>query len=378
MTDWPTTPRLELAVDGQIYAGWTRATVTRGLEQVPAQFLLSVTERWATRSAPWVIAPGSRCTLTADGETVIDGWVDVYAPEIGPEQHTVRIEGRSLAADLVDCSAVVSGGQFRGYTLDAIARTLAEPFGIGVAVDADLGEPFPEVQIQQGETCFDLIERLSVLRGCLVGDDPAGRLVFRQVGGGEPDGAIVLAPPGKPVTKGAARAVSGRASLGHQDRYSEVIVKAQRSGSDQVSGAAASAVAARARDPKIVRHRPLLLVADAQAGPADARARADWEVRRRAGQSTSAELTIVGWRRPDGRLWDVGQLEHVQAPDLGLARDLVISDVALSLTDEGSAARLKLAPPAAFTPAPLDPDAEQTSAGGAAGGGQWDDVVPIG
>lgn len=372
-----TTPTVELAVDGQVYGGWLGVDVVRSLTRVPSSFRLQVTERWAGRAEPWPILPGARCALSADGAPLVEGWVDAYAPVIAADEHTVRITGRSLVADLVDCSAVVPGGQFRGYDLAQIARALAEPFGVEVVVAADVGAPFPEAQIQQGETVYELVERLSRLRGVVVADDPRGRLVLTRAREG---GAAVTLALG---TSGAADAgtgpvvpvLYGSARLNHAARYSEIRVKAQRAGSDSVSGDAAAAVAGRATDPDIARYRPLIVVAGSQADPATATERAAWEVVRRAGEGTRAELTVQGWRRPGGALWEPNTLVHVRAPMLGVARSLLIGQVALSLGSLGALARLTVMPPGAFTPVPAEPEAEASSGGGG-NGALWADVVP--
>lgn len=351
---------IELLVGGQRYSGWTEARVTRGLERASADFDLAVTEAWPGREQPWVIAPGASARLLVDGEPVIDGWVDSYVPSFGADSHAVRVAGRSRTADLIDCSALVAGGQFRGYDLGQIARALAAPFGVPVRVEADLGAPFPDLQLQQGESCFEVIERLAALRGLLVTDGADGALVITRAGGARAAVRLATGPGGT--------VLAASATLSDAQRHSDYVVKAQQAGSDQIFGDGAAAVLGGAKDPGVKRYRPLLIVAEAQADGASARDRALWEAKTRAAKATSARITVQGWRQQQGGpLWQPNQRVAVSVPWLGLDRELLVVEVSYMLDDGGTRCELSLSPPEALTPEPPAPGSETGSQGGKAG-----------
>jgi prophage tail gpP-like protein len=262
-------PLVELVVDGRRYGGWTAVRVTRGVERMAADFDLTVTEAWPGRSEPWAIRPGSACRLLVEGEPLIDGWTDDYAPSFSARDHRAGIGGRSRTADLVDCSVMQAGGQFKGCDLAQIARTLCAPFGVPVRIDEGVavGAPFPDVQVQQGETVFELLDRLASLRGVLLTDGPDGALVVTVAGCRRASGALVQ----------GVNILEASATLAHRERYSLYVVKGQRAGSDEVFRLDAAQVSAEAADPAVTRHRPLLLLAEGQVDPAAARIRARWE-----------------------------------------------------------------------------------------------------
>lgn len=366
-------PRVELLIGDAAYAGWTAVRITRGLERAVADFEIELTEKWPGRDRPWVIPPGAACQLLADGDPVITGWVDTYAPEYDAGEHKVKVKGRSKTCDLADCAAIAPGGQFTGVDLAQLARALAEPFGIEVRVACDVGAPLREVQIQQGETAWETIERAARLRSVLLTDAPDGALVLTRAGQARVSGALVR---GKTI-------LAAEGMLSHAQRYSDYVVKAQQSGAgDAVEGLAASEVEGRVRDPAVTRYRPRVVVAEGQADPATALERARWDMLRRAGKSVQATITVAGWRQPDGRLWAINELVPVADPWLGIDRDLLIGEVRFSLAEKkGTLCELTLAPPEAYTP---EPPREEDNGGGSAGGGEgegggglWADVRPI-
>jgi len=271
------------------------------------------------------------------------------------------------------------------------------------------------VQVQQGETCFAVIERLSRLQALLVTDDANGALVITRAGSGR---AATTLRHGKNI-------LSASANLDHSKRFSEIVVKAQRPGNSNKSnddaptnrwgdlyeppaGAAArtsdqdgaSYQAALARietipnvcerykarrqlqrasnkrrgnprslteingsvvDPSITRYRPMVLVAEAQSDDGLAEKRADWEVRRRAAEGTQAVIVINGWQQQEGGgLWEPNMLATVVSPWLSLEREMIISEITYSYDDSGERTSLELTLPDAFLPSPERKPKQQT------------------
>ena len=419
-------PPFALFVDGTEYAGWQALRVTRGLTRATSDFDLTVSERWAVGAtgSAWQILPGSKCEIRYHGETLLTGWVDAYRPSYDATQHSVRLAGRSKTCDFVDCSVLVDGGQFMGMTVGDIAKQLAKPFGLEVNVIDD-GKPEAEVQVQQGETCFALIERLSRLQALLVTDDASGRLVLTRAGSGRASTQL----------RHGQNILSASSDLDNSKRYSECLVKAQRPGNDNKSqddaptheawpgwNAAARAAAQRAsaaiavianpgerhrarraavrdgttpkrgnpttltqisgkaKDPEITRYRPLVIVAEAQSDDAMAQTRADWEIRRRKGEGTKATIVVNGFRQQDGKLWQPNMMAQVEAPWLALKRELIISEVTYSYDDSGEKTTLTLTLPDAFLPDPKERKAKEPASAGVTAPAQaenpWKDWTP--
>lgn len=203
-----------LLIDGQRYGGWETIRITRGLEHASADFALSVSSR-----DPWPIYTGKSCEVHIDNDLMLTGWVDAYRPGCSESDHTIEITGRSKTCDFVDSSVTMDGGQFTGQTLAAVAKTLAQPFNLEVVAEKE-GDPVPEVQVQQGETCFQLIERLARLQELLVTDDPQGRIVLTRAGRDKADDKLIF----------GQNVMGASADMDDSQRFSDYIIKAQRPG----------------------------------------------------------------------------------------------------------------------------------------------------
>lgn len=354
---------LILTVGGTRHLGWTSATISRGIDRAAASFSIGLTDRWqgqqdrpGATAEPWGILAGSEVTVAVapssggatQAETLITGYVDTIEASLGEQSRTLMLTGRSKTGDLVDCSADVEGGRFRDQTLEQMARLLAEPFGIDVTVEADIGAAFPAVQIETGETVHALLTRLARHRAILVTDTPEGGLRLTQPGASRAPEALAQ----------GVNVVQAKSTITWAQRYSSVTVRGQKAG----GGEADIGAEAVHEDQAIDRHRPLIVRADEQVDDADCAMRAKTEIRRRAGAGTQATLTVPRWHTTAGTLWRAGDLISVKAPALGLARDLVIGGVTFRMAAEQRLADLQVAPIEAF--APKDAGGDGLSDGG--------------
>jgi len=410
-----------LRLGGRDYEGWHAIAVRRGLEQAASQFEVRVSERTTGQPfEPWVLRPGAPCEILLDGEVVITGYIDTYAPSFNADTHDVHVSGRSRTADFVDGAAIVPGGQFKQLSLWEIAERLAQPFGLTVTGSAgmpvvegprpsgdfvgpmpgvtptapvegprpspDFVGPMPplqDVQVQQGETCYALLERLARLQGLLIADTATGQLALTRVGSRRAVGALVQGD----------NILSASATLDASQRYSEYTVKGQRPNTDdredgsetapavgggrqtQASGGGPAGPSVRAcigaaLDGFLGRYKPWLLTAETIADDLLCQQRADWEARRRAGHAVRATITVAGWRQTArGPLWDVNLLVPVIAPWLGINRELLIASVAFQKDDSGSTTTLELTLPDAFATEADGVPSGASATGGDAGGG---------
>jgi len=384
-------PQYYLLIDGAEYSGWKTLSVKRSLEQAAAEWEATVSERWLFQNQAWQVFPGSKCEIFMEGQLVLTGYVDAYKPKYNATTHDVVVSGRSKTCDFVDSSVLFeTDGQFKNMTPGALARTLAKPFGIEVISEYD-GEPIPDAQVQQGETCFALVERLSRLQSLLITDDAYGRLVLARASNEQSQTVLVH---GRNILTAAAE---------HDDseRFSEYLVKAQRpanrsyddfgqtgdvrfaeEGDVVITGPLFAAerkkggkrksapktltqITASVTDEGVKRYRPHVIVAESQSDDAEALKRADWECRRRIARAKEATIGVQGWTQDSGELWRQNLNIYVYAPWLGLDQPLLIKDVQFTYGSNGSLTELTLCLPDSLLPEPK----RKTKEPGAAKGG---------
>ena len=122
------------------------------------------------------------------------------------------------------------------------------------------------------------------------------------------------------------------------------------------------------------RYRPHIVIAESQLTQDGLQARANWLRAAAYGNALSLDVTLAGFRQPDGSLWKVNQLVTVSSPLLGIDADLLVADVEFAQDSaSGSVTALMLAPIEAYTPDPgsVKLRKHKGHGGGAAG---WDGV----
>lgn len=329
-----------LTVGGQIYSTWTLVRLTRGLKRGCADFQFETPGEYIP-----AILPFMPCTIMDDGDLLLTGYIDDTDPDIDAKSSKTVITGRSKVMDLIDCTPELATNQFNGYAVDAIARTVAAAFGIGVVVGpgVSVGDAFPDATFERSETGYAFVERLLRQRGILPTDDVNGDLVLATVGTERAPAALVMGPGGN--------VFRGRGTLSGKRRHSQYTVRSQ-AGIKQTGSTVQNAVLARAYDYSVPRYRPWAGIAEAASLTGDAQARANWQAAHRAGQAVKAVLSVADWR-VNGTLWQCNQVVACDVPRLGLSGDLLIGEVAfLDDEREGRRTELTVQPPAAFMPDP--------------------------
>jgi prophage tail gpP-like protein len=369
--------QVELYIKGRVYRGWTDIQITSAIDAIAGAFSISLTERWAgdgrtpSQIEAWPILNGDPCQIKIDGELVVNGYVDQFRPSFSATSHTIEIQGRDKTCDLVDCTAYHEPDQWTNLTLLQIAQIICKPFGIPVRADVDVGEKFPTIKLQQGETAFSALDRLARFRTCLLTPDIGGGLLITRAG---------TMRAGMNLQQGV-NIISGSGNLDTSQRFSLYVVKSQTASSPaydlapddgddnspiEVDGgddAQTIHVEAKATDSGVTRYRPMVVVAETGSTSMSATARATWEANMRLGRSASAAVTVRGWRQGTSErssLWRPNLLVHVLASFLRMDGDMLIRQVTYRRTpSEGTVCDLDLVSPQAFSPEPPDKEKEK-------------------
>lgn len=327
--------------------GWKEVRVTRGIERMPGDFDISMTEVFPDPNQI-ICLPGMECTIDIGDDRVITGYIDRVINSIGPDSHQFQITGRGYCQDLVDCSAVWQGGQFKNQNVLQIAVALCEPYGISVICDnqADLGDPFYQICMTPGESPFAVISRLCHIRGLLCYEDENGGLNLSRVGS---DGA------GGGIQEGA-NVESASLVRSMDQRYSDYSVIQQGVAflgdalGDQ--GLAIYTV----KDVNVPRFRMKYIpVENNDANQKVALLRAQWEANRRVGRSYMLNAQVDSWRDLDGALWYPNTLVPLDIPTLKIANQTwLIGEISYTTGMNGKHCDMTIMPSHAFDVEPIN------------------------
>lgn len=334
--------------------GWTDIRVTRGIERLPSDFDIGLTELYPGETDKLVIEPGMACQVRIGDDLVVTGYVDCYSPAFGPESHSVRITGRSKCADLVDCAVEWQGGQISNATVLGIAQKIGSVYGPeingkaeGIPVTTDVeGLPvLPQVNVMLGESGFEIIDRMARGSAVLAYDLPDGGLHLTRVGG-------------KKASSGFAEGVNVEHAYvvySMSQRYSKYRVYIQSTQTFMDLGDGGNLIAV-VSDPNVKRNRGMTIIAEGgDPGNGIAIQRANWEMARRAGRSRVVRVVVDSWRDASGALWEPNTLASVTLESLKIkAEELLISEVTFLRNASGTRAEITLMAPEAFLPQPIN------------------------
>ena len=353
---------ITLRIDGVDWTYWTSVQVSRQMDAIAGTFSLSLADKWVNGAQALPLAAGMPCQILIGGDQVMDGYIDQVKPTFSATAHGISVTGRDKSADLVDCAAVHSPGQWLRCSVLQLAQELARPFGVNVTAEGDVGAPIPSFKLEEGETAFEALDRALRQRELMACPDGKGGIVLLKAGAGTASGRL----------RQGENVLSADSQFDMADRFSDYIVKGQKPGTDKGWGKEACAVRGEYRDQAVRRYRPMVIRAEQSGDASNARQRAAWECSVRAARAVTVTATVQGFRQQgvgreqSGPLWQLNQMVDVDLPYLRISQRLLVAGVEFRRdATSGSTTRLTLRDPAAFAP---EPKAEAKK-GGKGGGG---------
>jgi prophage tail gpP-like protein len=345
---------LTLQVGNQMLSGWQRVSVQRSMDAIPASFAIEVTEKYPT--TPDInLQAGQPCTVQIGGDLVLTGFVDSYTAIVSASTHTVRISGRSKSADLVDCSAFIGDKdhpsfQVRRASALSIAQQIAQPYGVTIRSMAGDGIEVPQFNINLGETCWEIIDRLIRVSGFVAYDMPDGSLMLARAGQDKMASGFAL---GENIEQANISYSMDQRFSDYRGFYLAVVTYG-------VGGALNDPAAGPVHhDEGVPRFRLRFVVSEQMSdGQSLADQRALWERNRRFGRSQQFNVTCDSWRDAAGRLWAPNHFAPIRASQMKLAdASWIIGGVTYVRDENGQHASLILMPKEAFDvePATLTP-----------------------
>ena len=332
-----------LTIAGVSYSGWASLDLTITMESLAGSFNLSLTDKINPSNKPVklspTIKPGVTCSVKLNDQLVITGYIDKVTIIYDANTHTIVIQGRDKTGDLVDCSMTQEINQWKGLTIDQIVTRICQPFNIPVSINVSAGDPFNSFVVDQGATCFEIIQKLCYMRQLLAISDGKGGLLLTTAGTDKATTAIVQGQNIK----------SAQADYDYSQRYSIYLCKGQQQGSDLSSPINNTGNFGEYDDPVIKRYRPLMIIADGQASTADCTQRAKWQGAIARGKSRKLNVTVNGWSQQDGNLWGINKLVSINSSLLGVQDDLLISSCNFKLDENGEISVLTLTDAEAYT-----------------------------
>lgn len=340
--------RIELKIGSKLYRGWKTVRIQRSLEQLCGAFSLSVSERWSGQDKPWPINEDDPCAVTIEDSPIITGYVHRVKTSLNLDDHSISVEGRDKACDVVDCSAQLGKWQFSQVNALELAKKICAPYGVNVAMQSNLIAQTITVpkkySIDPGDTAATALENLLKVAGLLAISDGLGGIVLTRASSERVATTLV---------EGLNLLPGSSATFDSSGRFRNYEVTGSHKGRDDLSGESAAGVKGTATDLNARAGRTLVIRPDTSVTPDLANKRAQWEATVRAGRAASVTANVAGWTESPFGVWPLNKLVRVKSPGLRVDGDMLIVGVTFTRDiSSGTLTQLDLRDPRAFTPDP--------------------------
>lgn len=297
--------------DGQVFETWHSVDLSESVDDMCAKVRLQVA--LPGTGSGLGLTPNTVMTVWAGDELLATVRSDSRSRSVSATSHDIRIEGRSLGRELVDCQYSAT---YSGLKLGEIAKKLCALFKVPLQVVGET-QAVPEFAMQCEQPANAL---LNAARS-------ANKLLYPT-----PDGGVVLTAP---TSAGAVATLTyGQEIKSYQLvdedklRFSEYVVK---SFDYAAADGAGSPRKGSVKDEGINYFRPMHIVGDkASQSDGGCGRRAELERNRRQARAHRVEVEVPGWHYLDmdgvPRAWRVNtQVRVVIAPE-GLDDVLLVGD----------------------------------------------------
>lgn len=326
-----------LTVGGTEYAGWKSfsATASAKSPERSFEFVGAIAHNAILFAAAKAqIKPGQTCTISANGDLIVTGYINSVKIKLSDNNHEIRVSGKSKGQDAVKSSVVHKSYEFKKRTTSQIAQEI-DQWGIGFSTEDDERQ-WDKVRANPGETGHQFLGRLAADEGKWLC--------------GQPDGSVKICKHGKKMHGGGLiegdNVKDADVEFSDDERMNKVTVKGQR---PTGTGKSNLHVEDSETDSGARKGRDLIIVSPSDLDKKRAKDRAKNAVDNRFGDSVKATVQVQGFRDLGGALWVPGYLVPCEIPSCDLDQTLAIESVTWSQDDgEGSMSSLQLVHPAAL------------------------------
>ena len=283
----------------------------------------------------WNFPPGTFVTVLGnDNDLLMHGFVFAYMPAADAEQHSIQIVIKPLTWAFLNSSAYTQSMHFENLTDDIMMRMLAAPYGLSLEHLA-MPSLHPWFQLKMGASNYAELMRFMQPNAKYMYTSREGALV---VSAGEPH----------PVVGDRGYLVQGvnilkmTAKLTDEGYWMSEVIGQNPVGTDLPT-------TLQPRGWSWGVGQVFKIIPDQTATtPEKAQKLAAWVATRAFGRNVSAQITVMGWRKQDGRLWEINSDVYVYAPYLKIDCVMRVTKIVFSqAVGEGTTADLTLVDPKA-------------------------------
>ncbi len=354
---------ITIEVGGVPFLDFTDAQVSFAVDTLTRGFEFTSTNVPENGKITFPFKRGNLCKILVDGEVVLTGFIETIQGSGNVRSHNLRIAGRGLSADLLDCQLYQPDELTAGsLTIADIIRSVLRNLQLNLTVIDNVNPPpFNEaediVSPKEGMQAFDLIEQYARKRQVLISENSSGDIVIANATPNQVN--FQLTNLVENSTNNVIRYSFRQSDTQLYSRY--IVVGAQ----DAVVNALGinqlladfdiaplvfqtSEAILPIVDTNIRGSRQMVEIMGTGYSSNQCNDRAKWSRRIRLARARSYSATVQGYRDFDGNLFDINTLVNVQDAYSDISRQQLVNSVTFSYGKNGSLTNFGLLEPDSY------------------------------
>lgn len=306
-----------MAINGKVFVGWSSVEVTHDIAALCSSFTIGIAPSGKVHDDFYQGAP---VELGMGKQPILTGYIDSTSEEVTANSHSLRVEGRDKASDLVDCDVYELPTEYKGVSYADICAKVCRQFGLNFESAAELDFKPRVYKFEPSLTAAETLIKIGRRAG----------VYFRS----KSDGSIrAVSQTGftenPTLLEEGTNLLSIKRTLNQARLYSRYIVLCQAFGKGSWGKGAKTNIIRTAVDEKVERYRPKVFSSASAESAAEAEDFAKWQRCQGRTKGFRVTLGVQGWLDSTGRPWVPGQLVRVRSTKLSLDEQLLTARVSL-------------------------------------------------
>jgi len=331
----------ELVVAGGRFRDWESVWVQHRAGEPFAFFQFTAAERepFANRWQAVRFYPDDHVIITLGGKLAMNGIITIRQVAYDKKTHGVQLQGKGITHWAAKSSVESKTGSFDMKNLVQIAKEVLAPYPSPLKVVGAVDPtPFKRVSNQPGETVWDFLERLARPRGAVLSSDHLGN--FKLLGDAEADVEAVLME-GYNILK--CQAIIDKDPF--HKKYSAIGSTGNDKGDEKTPSQAGEMMASTGGSAPVYSHK-ITPAEQPVWGTPELQSRAEAEALWHEGAIIEVNITVQGWKKPNGDLWRIEEVYQVTSAMISLNEPLAAQTVTFTQDRaSGTLTTLKLVQP---------------------------------
>lgn len=348
---------LLIEVNGVEYKNFKSASVMSNLDAIADTFEFDAT---VTKINPLPFTLNDECKISADGVTVLTGFIEGINVTYNSRTHTVNIFGRSKTADLVDSN--IDKLELKApITLKEVIEKVISHIGADISVIDNVGsiESFKKAEDllspEVGENAFEFIEKTARKRQVLLTSNGDGNVVMTNAGSDSAPQALqnIIGAENNNIESGAV-------SYDNTEQFNKYIVKSQLNptttsfAGDTNNKSIVGQKSESTINSEIRSSRQLVIQAENASSDKECEKRAKWESNIRGSRSVIYSTTLPNFSH-NGNLWKVNQVTSIKDDFVRISMKMLVNTVEYISESDNTQLILSFVDEDSYKPDPIPP-----------------------